>query len=127
MADPLHLRAILSCGLLRTLSQGREHALASREYLTPATLRIMQEKYSSKGDLFASPNWYDDGWVRGLSAGEHAFLFVLTDIELPSLVSAIIYMCDVDLIHIPGTLPPELGCHTPSLLCKHNFYTRHRC
>ena len=38
-------------------------------------------------------NWYDDGWVRALSAGERAFLFALADVELPSLVSAIISTC----------------------------------
>ena len=56
-------------------------------------------------------NWYDDVWFRGLSAGERTFLSVLADVELPSLVSAIIKYVNVDLIYIPGALPPELGCH----------------
>ena len=111
MAEPSHLTAGSCYELLWALIQGREHVLASREYLTHSSLWTMQENTRTKAISSLSRNWYDDVWFRSLTAGEHTFLSVLADVKLPSLVSAIITYMNVDLIYTPGALPPELGCH----------------
>jgi hypothetical protein len=54
MAEPSHLAAGSCYGLLRALSQGREHALVSRECLIHSPLRTVQEKYLRKGNFFAT-------------------------------------------------------------------------
>jgi hypothetical protein len=49
-------------------------------------------------------NWYDDAWFKGLLAGQRTVLSVIADVEIPTLVSAIFFMHDLELMDIPEAL-----------------------
>ena len=49
-------------------------------------------------------NWYDNAWFRGLLAGQRTVLFVIAEVEIPTLVNAILLTCDLELMEIPEAL-----------------------
>ena len=53
-------------------------------------------------------NWYNDAWFRGLLAGQHTVLSVISDVKIPTLVSAILLARDLEPMEIPETLSLKL-------------------
>ena len=49
-------------------------------------------------------NWYDDTWFRGLLTGQRMVLSVIAEVKIPTLVNAILLMCDLELMEIPEAL-----------------------
>ena len=53
-------------------------------------------------------NWYNDMWFRGLLTGQRMVLSMIADVEIPTLVSAILLVQDLEPMEIPETLSLKL-------------------